>query len=208
MSETHWGSHKSELTSGTKTIMEIWADEQPVMNRLNDYGDVAEWVEHRLTELIANFVIATKKKDETISFISYGRNYIVQPPEFLLSEYQKSKAAGDGVVILDRKLNEYLTSKYKNAPETLRAELIKKELEYNVHYLIKEVKEVFGNVQAQRKMLFVDWWETLDSKDLEKPIGALEADRDKFVNDKIAELGIEDKIPETNSGENKNKEDE
>jgi hypothetical protein len=183
--ETQWGSHKSETSSGSKTQLEIWADEQPVMNRLNDYGDVAEWTEHELTELIANFLFPAKDKSEQISSIQYGRNYIIQPPEFLLEKYHSNKTAGDGVVVLDKNLSEYLTAKYKNDPISLRIMLLKKRLEYNVHYTYDQVEKIFGLEQSQRKMLFVDWWETLTQEDFNKPIGILEKERDEFTQNKL-----------------------
>lgn len=190
MYEAHWGSHKSRLDSNVdKTATEVWLDAQPVMNRLNKYGDVAEWVEHYLTELIANFLFTTKKKDENVSSIHYGRNYIIQPPEFLLQEYHKSKESQDGVVILDRKLREYLTSKYKNDPVTLRIEILKAILEPFVHYTIDMVKDVFGNESAQKKMLFGDWWETLTAEMFEKKTDEqLASDMNEFIDKKLTEL--------------------
>ena len=190
MYEAHWGSHKSKLNQNVdKTATEVWLDAQPVMNRLNKYGDVGEWVEHYLTELIANFLFTTKNKDENISSIHYGRNYIIQPPEFLLAEYHKSKEASDGITILDRKLSEYLTSKYKNDPVTLRIEILKATLEPWVHYTIDLVKDVFSVEAAQRKMLFGDWWETLAFESFEKKTDeALAADMKTFIEDKLTEL--------------------
>jgi hypothetical protein len=196
MYEAHWGSHKSKLNQNVdKTATEVWLDAQPVMNRLNKYGDAAEWVEHFFTELIANFLFPTKNKDEAISSIHYGRNYIIQPPEFLLQEYHKSKEASDGVTVLDRKLKEYLTSKYKNDPVALRVELLKADLEPFVHYTIELVKDVFGNQSAQKKMLFGDWWETLD-------FAAFEKKTDKQLNTEM-ETFFKERLTEPEGSQNK-----
>lgn len=189
MYEAHWGSHKSKLNQNVdKTATEVWLDAQPVMNRLNKYGDVAEWVEHYITELIANFLFTTKDKEENISSIHYGRNYIIQPPEFLLQEYHKSKEASDGVTVLDRKLKEYLTSKYKNDPIALRIELLKATLEPFVHYTIETVKSIFGNQEAQKKMLFGDWWQTLEFDAFEKKTDRqLETEMSTYFEGKLTE---------------------
>lgn len=187
MHEALWGAYKQHLTSGSKTIIEIWTNEQPVINKLNNYGDVAEWMEQELTELIANFLMPTKSKENRISVINYGRNYIIQPPEFLLEEYQKSKKAGDGIVILERKLNEYLTSKYKNDPQSLRIQLIQKRLEPYVHYTIDEVNKIFGQIETKKKMLFVDWLETIEYKDYTKSIEVLEKQMNDYINKIINE---------------------
>lgn len=182
--ESLWGAQKVAST-GAKTQLEVWTDEQPVINRLDAYSNVAEWVEHELTEMIANFMFQTKNKDEKISNINYGRNFIVQPPEFLLDKYHENKKAGDSVSILDKNLYEYLTAKYKNDPINLRKILLKIELEYYIHYTLKEVNDILGIEQAQKKMLFAEWWESLNNDDFEKDMKVLEKQRDEFINEKI-----------------------
>ena len=188
MYESHWGSHKSKLDSNVdKTATEVWLDAQPVMNRLNAYADVAEYVEKECTELLANWLFPTKDKNEPVSNINYGRNYIIQPPEFLLQEYHTSKENGDNTTILDRKYSEYLTSKYKNDPVTLRVQILKSQLEPYLHYDLEQITKVFGNDEAQKKMLFGDWWETLSFKDFDKTKEQLEKERDKYFDENLTE---------------------
>ena len=90
---------------------------------------------------------------------------------------------------MDRKLSEYLTSKYKNDPVTLRIQLIKKDLEPFVHYTVDLVREVFGDEEAQKKMLFGDWWEEVTRKEdfINLSFEQLAIQRDKFFDDNLTE---------------------
>jgi hypothetical protein len=187
MFETIWGTRESEVKD--QTAQGAFLNIQPMVTRLNAWSNIAESNEWYFTELLANFY-TDKDKDKRISVITYGRNYILQPPSYLLGEYQKSKEKNDPVTILDRKLTEFLTSKYKNDPETLRSELVKKDLEPFVHYSVELVMDIYGAVEAQKKGLFTDWWETLESDDIAKSQEALEKERDKWVNAKLKEMAI------------------
>ncbi len=185
--ETIWGTRESSEVKD-QTAMGVILNTQPMTSRLNSWSDIAQSHEWAFTEMLANFYIPNKDKDERISIITYGRNYIIQPPEFLLEQYQKSKEKKDGATILDRKLIEYLTSKYKNDPSTLMVELHKKELEPYIHLDFEIVFKVYGQKEAQKKGLFTDWWETLTKEDIFKSFEQLEKMRDKYFEDKLTGL--------------------
>ena len=181
MFETIWGTRESEAKD--QTAMSVILNTQPMISRLDSWSNVGQAQEHSFTEMLANFYL-TKDVNDRISVIAYGRNYIIQPPEFLLKQYQESTESKDPITIRDRKLNEYITSKYKNDPQTLRIELMKKDLEPYVHYDIEIVNEIYGNIEAQKKGLFTDWWESLNSSDKNKTTEQLEAQRDAWYASK------------------------
>lgn len=191
---THWGTHVNNESNETATGRFI--DVQPVMNRLNKYADVAEWVEKKITEWLANFWIPTKPKDESISIIAYGRNYIMESADTLLKRYEEAKAKGDSTVILDRLLNEWITVKYRNDPQWLRTEIKKLKLEPHVHLTIEQVFEIYGQQAAQRKGLFNEWWKSLTPSDVEKSEEQLDKDFDQFI---INEL---EKVTNINTNQN------
>ena len=153
---THWGTNVQNATNETATGRFI--DIQPVMNRLNSYADTAEFVEWKITELIANAVLPTKVKNESISLIVYGRRFIIDSPEVILENYNKAKRENANITILDRLFNEYLTSKYKNDPSWLREENIKASIEPYLHLSILETSTIFGVQEAKKKNYFQDWW--------------------------------------------------
>jgi len=156
ISDTHWGTHVEKANNETATGR--WIDVQPVINKLNQYSDAAQYVEWKITEFLANYIDASKNKSEPISLIVYGRRFIIESPDTILKLYEEEKKNGASSVILDRIFEEYLTSKYKNDPEWLRFELIKSKVEPYLHLSVKEVNEIFGNKEAQKKVYFQKWW--------------------------------------------------
>jgi|TARA_Y100000310_G_C20682639_1_gene816896 hypothetical protein len=159
--QTHWGTLMNVVQGTAKTATEIIINSQPVINRLNKYADVAEMMEGKLTEWIANFLDEGKDKSVKVASINYGRRYIIDPPDVILEKYEKAKKEGDNSVILDRLLNEYFTAKYNSDPEWLGVMLIKAQVEPYLHNTIEQVNSIFGRVEAQRKILFESWWGTL-----------------------------------------------
>ncbi len=185
--ETHWGTILGAKTTGLKTATEIVLNIQPMTDRLNIYSDVAEMMEEQLTEWTANLLDPRKPKDERIANINYGRNYIINPPDVILKQYENAKKEGDNNVILDRLLNEYYTAKHSNDPAFLRITILKSDIEPYVHLSVDQVSAVFGLIEAQRKVLFEDWWKTLSTKDLSKSSEVLRQDFDNWFEEQQPE---------------------
>lgn len=183
--KTHWGSiFTFESTSGGKTATEVVVSNiQPIINKLNMYADSAEWVEKQITELTANFLFPVKTKEKNIAQISYGRRYIIESPDAILEQYNKSKEKGDNNVILDRLFNEYLTAKYKNDLEWLRTHLLKAEIEPYLHESVEQINDIFGQIESQRKILFGKWWGTLEQKDFQKDSKVLKSEFDTWFDE-------------------------
>jgi hypothetical protein len=192
---THWGT--TIIKADNETATGRYIDVQPVINRLNKYANTAQWVEWKLSEWLVNFLQPTKAKEDVVCAISYGRRYIIESPDVIIEKYQKSKAAGDNTVILDRLFGEFLTSKFKNDPEFLRVNLMKAKLEPYIHYTIVDVNTMFGQKEAQKKMMFTDWWDQLTDADMLKPIEALRTNYQKwFEEQEINEMEDEQKSKE------------
>lgn len=194
MYETLWGSHKTKIEGNTnnKTAFEVWMDSQPVMNTLEGHSKIASFMEETLSEWVARWEFPGRDKDEKVAHISYGTNFIIDPPDAILERYNSNREKGAPVVILDRMLREYITSKYKSNPGALRFELLKKRLEPYIHYTVQEVRETFGKLEAQKKILFTDWWETIQQKDVEKfKILTLERKRDEYIEERLKRQPIE-----------------
>jgi hypothetical protein len=203
-SNTLWGTHK-ERFENERTAFETFVDTQPVTTKLSEISEVAEFMEHQLTEWIANYISPTKDKDEPVTIISYGKTFIIEPPEAIMEKYRTNKEAGVSTVVLDRQLFEYITSKYKNNPRVLFTELLKKELEYYVHFSVDEVQTTMGQTEAQKKMLFTDWWETIDTDQLmATDVEKLKAERDKWADEQLAELETSKQSTEQNTNQNTN----
>lgn len=187
MFETIWGTRESEAKD--QTAMSVILNTQPMTNKLDSLSDVAEMQENALMNMIGIFVL-NLEHDDIVGFKSYGRNYIIQPPEYLLEQYQKSNESKDPLSVRDRKLTEYITSKFKTDLESLRVELLKKDLEPYVHYDVELVKDIYGNIEAAKKGLFVDWWETLTQADLLRTKDQLESNMNAWLEARLKKLAI------------------
>lgn len=181
--------HEVDQTATARFI-----DQQPVNNSLNPISDTAQFMEKMFTEWIANFMFLTKPKNKPVSIIQYGKRYLLELPDTLLEKYIESCDKGMPAVIKDRQLSEYLTSKYKNDMVTLKAELLKKEVEPYVHYHIDIVNKIFGITEARKKILFNDFWETLEPKDFNKNKDQLTSDFEQW----FGKLNFEDNTSSNN----------
>lgn len=162
--KTLWGT--IFVHQGNETATGRWIDTQPAINRLNKYSDVAQYMEQAGSELVADYFIQNKQRDERVASISYGRNFIIQPLNTILEDYERAKEKGDNSTILDKLLLEYITAKYKNDPIKLETEKKKANIEPYIHLSIDQVSNVFGQTEAQKKVLFSDWWSTLATEQI------------------------------------------
>lgn len=164
--ETHWGTVVEKQQNETATGRFI--DIQPVNNKLNKYANAAEWVEWKISEWVVNYIDQTKDKNKSVVLISYGRRYIIDNPDTILKNYLDAKKNNANNTILDKLLEEYLTTKYKNDPQWLREELVKSRIEPYVHLSIAEVKEIFSPEEAKKKIFFSNWYSLLSEEDKAK----------------------------------------
>lgn len=192
--ETHWGTVLGIKTSGLKTATEIIHNVQPMINRLDRYSEVAEMKEAQLTEWVANFQDPQKPKDERIAHINYGRNYIINPPNVILEQYESAKLSGDNNVILDRLLNEYYTAKHSNDPQLLRVILLKSNVEPYTHLSYDQVNLFFGKIETQRKVMFEDWWGTLTINDFSKTSETLKKEFNTWFEQQIKTIEPDEPI--------------
>ena len=182
MYDTQWGMTIDKETEQTAT--EIMLNAQPKINKLNEWSDVAQYMEWQLTEMIANWYLPNKDKSEKISNIYYGRVYLIRTEEQILNNLSDAIKNNLPDSVKCKLYNEYITTKYKNDPETLMEELKKSQLEYWPFYTIEDVNNILGQEAAQKKMLFNDWWGSLEIKDKKKSKKELEKSRDKWIQNK------------------------
>lgn len=160
--KTHWGTNYGmNGVEGMKTATEVTFDKQPLENQLNKYADYAEFVEWRLAEWILNFYDPQKSKEETAITINLGRRYIIESYDVLLTRYETSMTLGANTVTLDKLFAEYLGAKFRNNPIDLQANLLKARIEPYLHIPLMTVNLIFGNEEAQRKVMFQKWWNTV-----------------------------------------------
>jgi len=160
--KTHWGTmYGMQTDKRQKTATEVIADKQPLENQLNKYADYCEYMEWKISEWMLNFYDPAKPKNESKITINLGRRYIIESYDVLLERYEKSVAANTNTTILDKQFVEYLGAKYRNNPIDLQANLVKAIIEPYLHLDLQNVLAIFGNEEAQRKVLFQKFWQTV-----------------------------------------------
>lgn len=177
--KSHWGTMygmQKDNARGQKTATEIIADKQPLENQLNKYADFCEYIEWKLSEWLLNFYDPTKPKEQSKITINLGRRYIIESYDVLLERYEKSVLAQENNTVLDKLFVEYLGAKYRNNPIDLQSNLIKAQVEPYLHLQLKDVINIFGKEEAQRKVLFQKFWQTVnnfnDAAKIEKDFNA------------------------------------
>lgn len=162
--KTHWGTMygmQQDVTTGVRTATEVIADKQPLENQLNKYADFCEYIEWKISEWMLNFYDPTKDKKESKITINLGRRYIIESYDVLLERYEKSVKEESNNTILDKLYTEYLNAKYRNNPIDLQANLVKSQVEPYLHISLQNTIAIFGNEEAQRKVLFQKFWQTV-----------------------------------------------
>lgn len=173
---TMWGTRRLKDGGGSETATGRFIDVQPVINRLNFFTDNVQWTHNQLAHFLENWVNGMPV-EESMYHKTYGRRYILESPDVILDKYTKSRKEGDNNTILDKLLDEYILSMYQSNPMML-VEMQKKRLvEPYLHQAILDVSNMFGNVEANKKVVFVDFWEQADKK---RTTEELKKDFDKF----------------------------
>ena len=166
MEDTIWGTHKVR-EGGNETATGKFIDVQPVINKLNHYADNVEWCINQLIDWCILWMNGGAEVDGNYK-ITLGRSYIIESPDTILERYEDARVKGSNFTVLDKLLKEYIMSKYKNNPIVLAEEMKKAALEPYVHLSFKEVYEIYGNIEAQRKNAFGEFWQQCDkTKDYE-----------------------------------------
>lgn len=167
ISNAYFAQYGSEMTpEKSETATGRFIDQQPLINKLHKYSNSYEWVNWKLAMWIGDLSVKTKVEGVNVISLSYGKRFIIETPDTILERYEASKRESNNTVILDRLLNEYITSKYANDFQELRLQLIKSRTEPYVHLSFKDVNEIFGQIESKRKIVFQDFWEELDKTDL------------------------------------------
>jgi hypothetical protein len=167
---TFWGTPLNTVanTGSRKTTVEVIFNKQPIENRLNEYADYSEFIEWKMSEWILNFIDLQKEKNDNRITITYGRDYVIEPSDTILKRYEEAKSKQENDVILDELFKQYLQSTYRTNPIDLHKNILKSQIEPYIHQTLNDVNTIFGQLEAQRKILFSKWWDTLVKSDYSK----------------------------------------
>ena len=162
MKDTVWGTHlyssHNKNIQETETATGRYIDVQPIINVLNVYADTIEYMDNCICNWILNFIDPVKSKSDILYNKTYGRRYIIENPDIILLRYQEAKKTSDSSTILDKLLEEFILSKYKNDQPMQQIMLKKKAIEPYVHMSFDQVNSAFGRYEAYKKEQFRKFW--------------------------------------------------
>jgi len=179
---TMWGTRRLK-EGGNETATGRYIDVQPVITRLDKFTNNVEWVHNQLANWVGNWINGMATSTPTYHK-TYGRRFIIESPDVILDRYTASRDKGDNTTILDKLLDEYILSKYQTNPMMLEEMQKKRMVEPYVHVSIDQVSTIFNSTEANKKVLFVDFWEQADKS---KEVSVLKSEFESYfeTNNKI-----------------------
>lgn len=193
MKDTIWGTsllaNKNDNLQETETATGRYIDVQPIINTLNTFADTAEYMDNTLSNWLLNFVDTIKPRGEVLYVRTYGRRYIIENPDIILTKYQEAKKTSDSSTVLDKLLEEFILSKYKNDAYMQSLMLKKMRLEPYVHMTLDQVFKSFGPQEAYAKETFNKFWATADQN---KPESVLATEYEAYKATHVLEVEQEE----------------
>lgn len=184
ITNTFWGTTAAKNGEGSnETATGRYLDIQPMENRLNMFSDAVQDVHNDIVEYITSLIDKQSKLGEKVYMKIYGRRFIIESPDVLMEKYAKARKDGVSFSILDKMVEEIIMSKYKNDPMMRRRMLKKTKVEPYIHMSIMEVSNVFNEVEANKKVLFSEWWDNVT--DYDKSDEDLRAEFKQWFNQNI-----------------------
>lgn len=193
MELTMWGSKMAEDVDN-ETATAAFLNVQPVNDRLNDFADAFEDMEKKMTDLIATFLFDTYDG----SSISYGRRFLVEPPDVIWKKYETAKEKKAPKISLDYLLTQFYQSEFANDLQNLTIAQKAIRLEPFIHKSDDDlVKLPVSSKDKKAKVYFSEWYKTLSEMDiLAKDIETLQKEFETYL------LTIEVETPEIKIKEN------
>jgi hypothetical protein len=166
--DVYWGTTlRSTTTNGPEmgasnleeTATKTLANLQPIYARLNRTADWAQQTENIIIDFIGFHEFPEQFKK---SSVTYGRYYILETPDSLMSEYLDMKSKGANQVSLTEALRKYYHSAYKENPVKLAIMLKLINVEPFVHNNIEEIKPIptanLSRLDYLSKVYYNDWF--------------------------------------------------
>jgi hypothetical protein len=158
MTYTMWGSHKADRTQ-TKgepiTATQAFIDTQPVNDRLKSISEMGERRHKFILDCLVRFSITATYQG---SSISYGKRFIVEPPDVIWKKYSDARVAGASSEVLDDLLMEFFESKYAADPVKLDIKVKMMQVEPFVHCTVLEVQEFKPADEDWKAKLYYEAW--------------------------------------------------
>lgn len=170
---TVWGS-SHESSEGGETATGRFLDIEPVNDRLGGFSDAFQETEQIMTDLIGQFYFQEVYKGASIS---YGRRFLMEPPDKIWEKYLAAKQKGAPKATLTHILRQYFQSEFMNDPQMLAIMEKSIKVEPFVHSGVEQIRGLVDPKVFTRKVYFGEWWNIQEDQYL------LTAMPDKMIED-------------------------
>lgn len=203
---TYWGTGAPQRTSGPATkagqsgeesATKTLENRQPRYARLNMTADWAEKTEMIIADFLGQFWFRETYKKASIA---YGRYYILETPDELMTKYQDMRTKGAPEASLFEALEKYYHSAYQANPFELAIRLKLLYVEPFPHLKPGEAKTIITDfLDLNCKIYFGEWYSTVpDMILLSMPAEKLREQLREYVKAK----GLKEPMPEPAPGQN------
>lgn len=178
ITQTMWGSKTSSKMkpgmglsagpNGIVTATEVMDNRQPEIECLNAFSDAAE----KRDKFITDCAITVKlRKRQYVSMggcsKNYGRRFLIEEPDALLSRYMEARKNGVSPSILYGLYEQYLESKYQSDGVSLSLHKKLLKIEPFFHYTLDEVKRNgMPPEDIRAKMYYGEWFSSIENNKL------------------------------------------
>ncbi len=159
MESVLWTTEYNKDKGKNETATGKFIDQQPIVAQLNSLANIAEWSYNFLYNLVINWALPMVEKDKYTYQYSFGRRFIIESYDSLIEKYTKGCESGINSTILDNYMYQIIVSQFKTNRKLMREMLLKASIEPYIHYSIEQVNTIFGVDEAQKKVLFQQFWQ-------------------------------------------------
>jgi len=178
MELTMWGS-KMAKDANNETATAAFLNVQPVNDRLNDFADAFEDMEKKMTNFIGTFYLTTYNG----SSISYGRRFLVEPPDVIWKKYETAREKNAPKVTLDYLLIQFYQSEFANDLQNLTIAQKSIKLEPFIHKSDEDLMKLpVLESDKKAKIYFPEWYKTITEIDLlSKDVNSLNKEFETYL---------------------------
>jgi hypothetical protein len=186
---TMWGTATQDKADN-ETATAAFIDVQPVNDRLNKFADAYEQTEKLMTDIIGKFYIRDNYEGASIS---YGRRFLVEPPDVIWKKYEDARKNGSPKISLDYLLIQFYQSEFKDDKKNMAIAQKGIRIEPFIHKTDEQINALpIQNDDKVSKYYFNEWWRTLKPQDIIlKEAEALNKDFLTFIKTKTLNNGQE-----------------
>jgi hypothetical protein len=172
MNFTIWGKSIDKKTPqvnvqgqpGNKTATQVLDEVKPEESRLIPISESAEKRHKFIADAIIDVKIKVGYSQSGGSSVNYGRRYMLESSDAILTKYTNAKSSGANVGVLDDLLLDYLETEYSGDPVKMAIKIKETQIEPFIHMKVSDV-DLSGSITAEdkaAKVYYTEWRRTVN----------------------------------------------